>query len=192
MNLSFQDVRAQTRSETLAWFVTQLLHDTRTSRETYAQGVVEAYHTLVPVAARTVEFRTEGDVFGCVKTNTQRLFRMLDSHFEDTRLPVDLEEALVMALPPDYRVPCVRALARRYGLLDVPLPDASAVGSVQSIGQFVASFGETVTHLSPVLADGLINAADAPHIPQAIADLEHLMATVQGLLHSLRAAGSRP
>lgn len=189
MKILFQGAAIETRTETLMRFVNLLLHETRTSRETFAQNVVEAYHQQVPAAARTVEFRTEGDPFACAKTNTQRLFRMLDPEFEESRLAVDLEEALVQALPDQYQADCVRALARRYGLLDVRVPTATTEGSIQSIGQFVEHFGSTIMHLSPVLADGKIDQQDAALIPQALRDLEELNANVIGLIASLRAAG---
>lgn len=178
----------QTRSETLARHVTALLHDTRTTRESFAISVVEQYHLRVAESSRTVDFKTGGDLFATARTNTQRLFRMLDAAFEDSRFPADLEEAVLFALPEPFRTACRRDLAARMGLRDVPLAPTASEGSVRSVGEFLAAAGVVVQDLSQVLADGRIDASDAPYLAQTQADLEQLDATLQGLLCRVRQA----
>ncbi|WP_428383601.1 hypothetical protein [Nevskia ramosa] len=173
----------ETRTEAVVRFVRDALHTNRISETTFAMHVVERYHESVPAAGRIIQFRTEGDPFVCATANKQRLFRMLDPQFTDSRLPADLEEAIVNALPPTQFAACRRELARRYGLMDVEIPTAG--DALRTVGQFTSALGAAMSAIAPIVADGSVDHADRPHIAEALHKIADLIAQGESLRHAL-------
>lgn len=183
-----------TRSETLARHVVAYLHDRRVSREAFAMAVVEQYHARTPADARTVEFKVSGDVFATARTNAQRLFRMLDAQFEESRFPADLEEAVLFALPPSELHGCRADLAARLGLMHVPLPDLGGSADLAKVSEATREFGEFLVSCAPILADGRVDANDLSHLGEAIRQAEELAAAVLAVkaqFEAVRAAAVR-
>lgn len=170
MKQSFQE----TRTEVIVRYVREALHRTRMSETTFSLEVIERYHQTVAEEARVVTFKSDGDPFAVATTNKQRLFRMLDVEFPDTRLPADLEESIVNSLPEAQYLDCRRELARRYGLSDVPLPEEGAAAGLRSIGAFTAALGAAMEAIAPIVADGKIDSDDVPHAARALQMLEQL------------------
>lgn len=174
---------AETRGETVFRYVRKQLNERRITKETFAMNMVEEYHSRVSLAARRIEFSSNGDKFRQATTNAQRFFR-----FEDLTaagLPADLEEAAVAALEEPYRTECRRALAARYGLLDVPVPKVEGINPVQSVAAFTREFSGALGSLAECVADGKVTAEDAEHAAAALPHLRSVIATAEGLLAQL-------
>lgn len=171
-----------TRSRTIVAHLRALLDETSVRQKTYAVRVVELYHELVPAHARDVHFVTEGDAHDCAKANHQKLFRMINDAFEDTRLPMDLEEPMVEALDEPYRGRCKVDLAARHGLLAVPLPSCNPRDALASLGAAAVGFGEVFKTVGPAVADGVIDAMDRPYLRDAQAALRAHAAETAALL----------
>lgn len=175
MKRSLQQI---TRSETLARHVVAYLHERRVSREAFATAVVEQYHARTPAEARTVEFKSSGDVFAAARTNAQRLFRMLDAQFEESRFPADLEEPVLFSLPPDFLHACRVDLAARLGLMHVPLPEPGESADLTRVSEATREFGEFLSSCAPILADGRVDSNDLAHLDEAIRQASELVAAV--------------
>lgn len=188
---------SETRSEVIFRHTTKMLHETRCSWEAFAQRVVEHYHEAVPLAAREIQFKTEGDIFHCAKINAQKLSRYADDRI-NARMPVDLEESWIAGLTDAYRAECLHDLARRYGLLAVPIPAAAraapAADAMKSMSAVSREFGQAFEAIAPIIANGSFGPEDAPFIEVAERELEDLLAAVTSLLDQVRAVkeGSRP
>jgi hypothetical protein len=181
----------QSRAEVVFGYTRRMLHERRLSMETFAARVVELYHARVPAAARSIEFKSDGDLYQVARVNAQRLSRYMQPEI-CTRMPVEIEEPWVLALDEPYRTDCVRELAARYGLLAVPIPDdAGAVSDAESLGRLTRELGEFFTRIAPVMADGIVDARDCPHLAAAIAEADVLMGAVQGFKARLVAVQKR-
>lgn len=178
---------AASRSEVIFGYTRRLLLERRLSMETFAARVVELYHARVLAAARSIEFRAHGDAFAVAKVNAQRLARYMQPEI-CTRMPVEIEEPWVLSLDEPYRAQCVRELAARYGLLDVPIPDATVATDTESLGRLTREIGEFFTRVAPVMEDGVIDARDCPHLAAAIAEADALMSAVQAFKARMCAA----
>lgn len=160
------------RTKTIVLYMQSFFHETGRSMESFADDVVRWYAANVRAEHRTVEFHSGGDAYARLRANGQIVNRFLTGTL---RLPVDLEEALIFALPADIRRELLRELAQRVGLMAAPLPDASGRHDVEQVGVLVREFGEAVAALGPVLGDGRIGADDAPHLRAAVREVEELI-----------------
>lgn len=168
-------VMGETRSEVIFRFTQAMLRERRISLETFVQDLIDQYHLRVPASARIVEFKTDGDVFRRAGTNAQKLRRYIDGQ---VNLPADLEEAWVEALPHPYRTDCKRELARRYGFLDVPLPDVSGISDVASLGRLTSEYAKLLQDMAPIVENG---GHTAQQLVQARAEVDQLIASAEGL-----------
>ena len=120
----------ETRSGTILRHVQAFLRETGTSVWTYAQTVVDAYHGRVPESHRTVEFREHkpgSDAYRVQKANAGHMTRLLDG---TTRLPVDLEESLILAMPcAERQRACWVELAARVGRMSIAHPEDGVRGA---------------------------------------------------------------
>lgn len=178
------NVDGETRSQTIERHTRRQFHELRVSWQTFAEVVVQRYHDLVPERCRDIDFDLGGDLFVRAKRNAKRLQRFLEQD-ATTRMPVDIEEAWVLSLAEPYRGDCKRELARRYGLLDVPLPDLRRLDSVRSLADVTCEFGAVLSGLSPALSDFRVTREDLPHVDAAIPHLQSLIASAEGLLAQL-------
>jgi len=156
-----------------AWF--EMHQATGCSMQTFAARLVEHYHASVPEPLRAVTFKVGGDVFRDATTNGQHVARFMNPD-ATTRMPVDLEESWVAALGGDFTLRCRRLLARRYGLLGVPVASLAQGADMREASSLTAEFGEVLGAMAPALADGRIDAADAAHLPKLINELDDLCA----------------
>jgi hypothetical protein len=172
---------AETRSETIFRHTRRMLHERRLSMETFAQRVVEIYHTTTPLIARTVEFKTDGDPFRCATTNAQRCARWMNLDIS-TRLPVDIEDSWIQALDEPYREECIKDLLMRWELLTVHEPDRSATGGLGSIARLSREFGEAIAKAGPILADGKVSAQEQVGAVEAGRELKDVISAATELL----------
>lgn len=175
-----------TRTHAIHAHVLLALRHTGTDQVDFAADVVAHYQERTPLHAQLVEFHGHvagTDPYEVRRANHQKLWRMLRTD-GPVRLPADLEEAVVLALPQPFRHECLRELSARYGLLPVPLPADGAATGMACVGAFSSDFGEALQALSRTLADGRLQACDAKHAPDAIRCLEDVIAQAT----SLRAA----
>lgn len=168
-------IMRETRTEVIVRFTEAMLRERRISPETFSQDLLEQYHLRVPSAARIVEFKTDGDPFRRAGTNAQRLRRYMQG---DVNFPADLEEAWVEALPDPYRSDCKRELARRYGFLDVPLPDISGISDAVTLGRLTGEFAKLLQDMAPIVQNG---GHSAQQLVAARAEVDQLIASAEGL-----------
>jgi len=182
----------ETRAHTIFRITQQCLRETVTSMETFAAGVVELYEKRVALRARTIRFHTGGDAYRDMRANAQILRRYMDDEVS-ARLPVDLEESWVLALPEPYREDCISALAARYGRLAPVAPEASARGPVGDLGRLMREVGEYVEALAPALADGVLDEGDLELIPgirKELRDVQRELAAMEARLDAIEAAAA--
>lgn len=147
-----------TRTEVILGFVRLMTRETPASFETYSEDVLQHWLARTPEDVRGDDLNTGKDIFQRVKANGQKLRRWANPDIP-ARPPIDLEEALVLALPAVYRSRCLTDLASRYGGMFIELPEGAATIGVA--GELLASVGETCTKLAPVLADNVIDENDS-------------------------------
>ncbi|MGW6163841.1 hypothetical protein, partial [Bacillus altitudinis] len=87
-----------------------------------AQAIAEQYMADVAPAERILHFHVGVDADStekALKSNGQLIARIRNG---TVKMPVDLEESWVRALPPHWRDACSRELAQRYGFLGARIP----------------------------------------------------------------------
>lgn len=99
----------------------------------------------------------------------------------DVELPSWVEEAWVQALLPEFKESCLNELAARHGLIAARAMSDDAC-PVSALAQLITRMGLAVGTASEVLADGKIDAADLPLLP----DLIDRLRSVEGRAHELR------
>lgn len=180
------------RSATIWRHVRDALRHAGLTELAFAQQVVEAYHQRVALHERVVEFHsgtTAAQLDEAMRANAQILRRMSGGI---VRTPADLEEAVVDALPANYRRRLLAELAGRYGLLAVPVPMLDSVSQHRCLADLIREFGEAVERVAPMLADGRIDASDAAQAPAALRELNDVLAATQGLIALIHAATRAP
>ncbi|MBV7434519.1 hypothetical protein KRX19_05705 [Cardiobacteriaceae bacterium TAE3-ERU3] len=111
------------RPKLIEQHISAYLRETGTSQQSFAANVVEQYHATVPEAQRCIEFSTRDDVFERTKRDAEKVMRYLDGG--SCRLPVEIEDALILALPDDRRCALLYALNQRLGCITVGIGQAS-------------------------------------------------------------------
>lgn len=170
------------RAAVIAQYVTAYLHTTGTSMEAYADDVAQQYHARTAPELRSVLFHEGGDAYKRLRANGQVVRRFLEN---EPRMPVDVEEAFIFALPTELRRDLLRELAARVGLLAAPLPDGNGAHDLTLVGDLMREFGDAVKALGPVLADGRIDIQDAPHVNAALREITGLLEQATALRERL-------
>lgn len=173
----------ENRSQLIAEHVMLAISRSAMTERTYAQTVADLYLERTPLHARSVPFSTSADPYADSEANRQTVKRMLDGR---VRMAVDLEEALILALPPPYRQHLLAELAERVGQLAADRPASGAAGQQHQIGDLIRDMGRTMDSLAPMLDDGLLDHNDAPHAPAALRELEALEGRIATLCQSIR------
>lgn len=184
---------SETRVETLARHFELLQRATGCSKKTFAVRLVEHYHATVPPPRRLLHFQTGGDAARDAQTNAQMIAQWIDRD-ASRHFPAEAEESWVAALGEPFAADCRRDLARRYGLLDVPVMESQS--DLAAVGTLTQRLGEVLRTVSPALAgDNEINARDLEHLPGIKEAIDSLVAAALGLKHRVsrvaRAARSR-
>jgi hypothetical protein len=174
-------MHTESRSNVIAHHVRLAIAHSGTTMRAYAACVAAHYLAHVPLQARDVHWHAGADIYGNERANAQILARMLDG--ATVRLPVSLEESLVLCLPEPYRGELQRELAQRLGLLAAPLPGRDDARATTTVGELCRETGELLQSLAEPLADGKLDATDAPHCARALKEVRD----VQGRLCTLEA-----
>jgi hypothetical protein len=152
------------------------------STESLAARAVELYESRTPLHARRLSFQPlRGDLYTALRANALHVRRFLGLSEPATRMPVELEEALVLALPEPFRGECQRELADRVGLLAAKVPEPSGDPTLPA-AELMRETARVITALAPALRDGRITAEDMP----AVIDALGALADVSGAVASLR------
>lgn len=180
----------EARSACIAHHVNMALRKSPLTERQYGQGVADLYMQRTPLHARSVEFHQSRDPYADERANAQ-LVRRPDG---TTRMPVDLEEALVLSLPEPFRSACLRDLAARLDLLAAPRPAAASAQQTVHLGEMTRDAGEVLIALAPMFQDGRIDAADAPRAREAldaIARAQAMLVTLESTVRNYAVADSK-
>lgn len=170
----------ETRAGVIWRHVDLYLRRTATKEHDFGDAVADLYQDRTPLHLRAIEFPAHvagANPYDVMRARGQLLFRMLKPD-GPTRLPVELEEAVVLALPAPFRDECLRDLAARLGLLAAALPEAADAPAGQQIRQpceLMRRTADAVERIAPMLADGRIGPEDAPHFAAALASVNDVM-----------------
>lgn len=176
------------RASTIAEAVRRALRATGITERAYADDVAQIYQQRTALHERSVEFHgyTTADTYEAAsRANAQLLRRMLSG---EHRLPVDLEEACVLALPQPHQRQLLAALCQRYGLLAVPMPASGGTAQHTQLADLMRDVSEAIDRVVPMLADGRIDRADRVMAPAALAELRDVAASATALAASIRVA----
>lgn len=171
----------------------RMLDATACNYTTFAMQVAERYLDMTAPDVRQVKLRAgEGaDLIKALENNAQTLRRYMDGTLKT--LPADLEDAWVLSLPEPYRADCERDLARRRGMLAVPMPALEGL-QVASVATLMGNYANLVHALAPAIEDGRFGPEDLPHRRAIDAAGRDVIAAVIGIGHELDRGiyGERP
>lgn len=173
----------ESRSQLIAEHVLLAISRSALTERTYAQTVADLYQERTPLHARSVAFASSADPYADSEANRQTVKRMLDGR---VRMAVDLEEALILALPAPYRQQLLAELAERLGQLAAERPSAEPAGQQHQVGSLIRDMGRALDSLSTMLDDGVLDANDAAHAPQALRELEQVQGHIATLCDCIR------
>lgn len=187
----------ESRALALFGHVQMALRHAAISQEDFADEVARIYMERTPLHVRGIEFHAHGrgvDPYQVRRDNAQLLFRMLKPG-GPVRLPVEVEEAVVYALPQPFREECLRELCARYGLLPAPIPpspDAAPAEQVRSPCTLMRQAAAAIERIAPMLEDGRIGPEDAPHFADALRAINAVMSTCVTLNEQIAQAMQQP
>lgn len=170
----------ETRAAAIWRHVDLYLRRTGAKEHDFGDAVAELYQDRTPLHLRAIEFPPHAagtNAYDVMRARGQLLFRMLKPD-GPTRLPVELEEAVVLALPAPFRDECLRDLAERLGLLAAALPaadDAPAAQQIKHPCDLMRRTADAVERIAPMLADGRIGPEDAPYFAAALTAVNDVM-----------------
>lgn len=171
----------ETRAHVIWHHVQQCLRHTGTAQDDFAPEVAALYEKRTPLHARGVHFHgyAAGDnPYDVNRSNAQLLFRMLKPD-GPSRLPVELEEAVVLALPQPFQNECLGELAARLGQLSAAMPagaDAPLTRQIHSPCELLRRAANAVERIAPMLEDNnSIGPEDAAHFPEALAAVNEVI-----------------
>lgn len=165
-----------TRSQTIIKALQEYQHDTSYSWESIAYDIKECYEQTVPMHKRSVHFIDKPDLPATQRVAAKQLAKFVSG---EHRLPVDLEEACVNALPMDRRQRLLNALAARFGLLAAEIPCGRIDGphDYAMLSRFFDEQCEAGQAINAMLKNGgHIGPQDRAAAPAAIAELNDLIA----------------
>lgn len=176
-----------TRDQVLVAHAADMIARTSMSTDKFAQALSQQMHLLVPGKAEEAhvpdfEALAKGnDAAAFLKASGSFLKRVQRWLNGDIEVPSWVEEPWVQALDSGYQERCLNELASRHGLIGARSLNGNAC-PLSAFGQLVSRLGSAVEATSEVLADGKIDEADIPLLPDAI---EALLA-VEGRACELR------
>jgi len=166
------------RSVTIIRHVSGYLLTEKVSEQQFSDNVKTIYHHRVSDPKnRAVKFHEGGDAYEDMKANAQLLFRMFKPS-ATSRLPVDLEEPVVLALPEERQRDLKAELAERYDLLAAPIPHNTEEDNIFSLAVLLKTTGATVESLAPIMEDGKIDQSDVPYAKKALLEINKTMAAL--------------
>lgn len=161
------------RDQVLVAYASQMIARTHLSQDDFAQALSARLHQLIPAKAVSAnvpdfeELARGNDTAAFLRASgawLRRVGRWLSGEVE---VPGWIEEAWVQALVGEFQERCLNELASRHGLTGARALEGSAC-PVGVFGQLVARLGQTVELGSEILADGKIDEADLPLLPEFV------------------------
>lgn len=161
-----------------------------------AQAIAEQYMADVAPGERIVMFYAGTDaasVERAMKNNAQLIARI---RCGKVKMPVDLEESWVRALPQEQSEACAQELARRYGFTGARVPGLDLTAGVNCVASLAVEFGQAVAAITAVHADGAVCIDDLPNILKGVTEMRQLQASAETLIaylvgHAERLTGPR-
>jgi hypothetical protein len=179
-----------TRAAVICAHLALALHHSGLTMRTYATTVRDLYEQRTPRHARTLEFHTtRTDPYADERANAQIVQRFIDG---TTRMPVEIEEAMALALPQPFRGECQRELAERYGNLAAPIPTVSADAPLADAGKLMAECGQALVEISRSYSNGMIVHGESNTARAALNELTDVIAQATSLRERLTQALSAP
>lgn len=172
------------RAQVLFRFTTEAIRNSGLDDQSFAALVAEAYMAGVAPAERIIAFHLGTDTATIDQAN-KRNAKLIERFRNGTvKLPADLEEAWVAALPEPWSTDCARELARRYGFMGAKTPVGEA-GSVLSTARMCIELGESLQAMADVSSTGGADGCPLPALRRARKELQDLQAEVMTLLATL-------
>ena len=166
-----------TPAQVVARHVFRLVQETSTSMAAFVADVRELHEARYPDHSRTVEWSTQADAAARFQRDEEKFHRWL-MNSPRCRLPVEVLDAVVLAMPAGRRLALEEELATARGGWFVPFPEtaAGAGPDAASVGAMIKEVGDAITATGRLIEDGEINAADAATAPGAITELDEAIA----------------
>lgn len=164
------------------------VRDTRDGVVGFADRVADHYlehtseeHRRVPLKPLLGDI---SQISAAQKANRQTVDRYIKG--EVKTFPCDLEEAWVAALQAPFQDEALRLLSARHGLLAAK---ARAPGeALESLSDATHAFSAFLGGMAPIVADGVIDERDQPHLKSALEELADLQAAMASIQSQLTAA----
>lgn len=166
------------RAALIARVTREALRATGGTLRAFAAAVAEGYRARTHSEDRAVEFHESKDPYADERANAQIVTRMLNG---ETRLPADLEEAWVLALPEPHRGRLLTKLASRYGLLAVPMAEVGSDDATLRVCALLRETAEAVQAVAPLLREGRLHTGCVQSARSAITELRQAEAVAAGL-----------
>lgn len=172
------------RAQVLFRYTIEAIRNSGLDDQSFAALVAEAYMASVAPSERIIAFHIGTDTATIDQAN-KRNAKLIERFRNGTvKLPADLEEAWVAALPEPWRMDCARELARRYGFMGARSPEGAA-GSVLSTARMCIELGESLQAMADVHPSGANDGCPLPALRRARKEMQDLQAEVATLLASL-------
>ena len=166
------------RAALIARVTREALRATGDTLRAFAARVADTYQRRTHADDRAIDFHASADPYADERANAQLITRMLNG---ETRLPADLEEAWVLALPEPQRGRLLSKLSGRYGLLAVPMAEIGTGDDTLRVCALLRETAEAVQALAPLLRDGNLHTHCAQSARAAITELRQAEAVAAGL-----------
>lgn len=181
---------SETRQGAIAHHIRTAIAHSGLSLRSYATAVAAHYLASVPLHARGVAFHDGGDVHADQKANAQLISRMVDG---TVRMPIELEESLILSLPISYQKAAQRELAERLGLLAAPLPSSDGARDHVAPAELMRETGEALTALAAIIsANGRAALADTRRAVKELRDVQAMATSLIDQLVTATAQGDTP
>lgn len=184
------EVRHPTRQSVICFHIERFMLERGQSLIGFSGEVAIHYHRLTPVHAQTVPLKQANignDVdkfFKQQESNTKLLQRWIDG---TTKIPIEVEEALIDALPEPYHSRCIHDLSIRMGVLPIRI---QAPNSLSELADVIREGAEALAAEAPLMEDGVIDGNDAEQAQNAAKEhLEAGAAHLQRAFHICKKAG---
>ena len=164
------------RQTVIYGYTRRMLDETSMNAQSFSMAVAEKYINSTAPDVRHVPFALGDDLGQAMKGNAQTLRRYMDGTVKT--MPVDLEDAWVMALPEPYRANCERDLARRRGMLPIRVAEQAPIGQVATLSILTKEFSELLAALSPVMHDGEFTGADRAYAKHILNESDDMIAAL--------------
>lgn len=167
-------------------FTTQAIRNSHHDDASFAAEVAERYMEMVAPNERTTQFHVGTDADSIVKAGARNA--KLISRFRDgtTKLPADLVEAWVTALPEPYSLDCRRELSRRNGFIGARIPEGTPAAQLLCSGRVMVEFGEAMQAMAALHAGGPDNGEAVERLERALKEFEDLVSEAVTMKTSLR------